>query len=286
MRIDQLLTAGRTFSFELFPARTGEQERVLEQALEDLIPLRPAFVSITYGAGGSTRDRTHDLVLRLLGDGPHTPMAHLTCIGHSREELAEILLRYRDVGLSNLLALRGDGGLDTGDLRNAAELVELARELGDFCIGVAAHPEGHPETDLARDHDHLAAKLRLADFAITQFLFETDSYPRLVDDLAARGVEKPVIPGIMPVTNLAQVPRFAALSGRQLPAALVSRLEAVAGDPDAVRRIGVAHATLLCEELLALGVPGLHFYTLNRSRATREIYTRLTLDTAAPRFTP
>ena len=277
-----LLAAGTTYSFEFFPPRDDSAEAQLARTLRELEPLRPSFVSITYGAGGSTRDRTHGLVVDILRRTTMTPMAHLTCVGHHRAELADILERYRNDGVSNVLALRGDlpagADLPAGDLRHAVELVDLAREIGGFSIGVAAHPEGHPQApDRTTDRRHLAAKLARADFAVTQFFFRCEDYIRLVDDLAALGVDKPVIPGIMPVTNVAQVERFAALSGTEVPAGLRTRLHTAAADPAEVRRIGVAAATDLCAELLAAGAPGLHFYTLNRSTATREIWAALGL---------
>jgi methylenetetrahydrofolate reductase (NADH) len=284
-RIADLLGAGRCFSFEFFPPKSEEAEAQLQQTLRELAPLRPSFVSITYGAGGTTRERTHDLVLGILESSEMTAMAHLCCAGHSVDELRGILARYRDEGVENILALRGDPpaalNLPAGDLAHAIELVLLARELGSFSIGVAAHPEGHPASpDRATDRRHLAAKLAVADFAVTQFFFRLDDYLRLVDDLAALGVDRPVVPGIMPVTNLSQVTRFAALSGAEFPADLAARLEAVAEDPAEVRRIGVEVASQLCRDLLAAGAPGLHFYTLNRSTATREIFANLGLSAA------
>jgi methylenetetrahydrofolate reductase (NADPH) len=281
-----LLAAGTTYSFEFFPPRDDAAEAQLARTLGELEPLRPSFVSITYGAGGSTRDRTQRLVVDILRRSSMTPMAHLTCVGHRRAELAGILARYRRDGVENVLALRGDppagASLPDGELRHAIELVELARELGPFSVGVAAHPEGHPQApDRATDRRHLAAKLSRADFAVTQFFFRCADYLRLVDDLAALGVDKPVIPGIMPVTNVAQIERFAALSGAEVPAGLRHRLHGAAGDPAEVRRIGVSAATELCADLLAAGAPGLHFYTLNRSTATREIWGLLGLPTAA-----
>ena len=215
-----------------------------------------------------------------------TPMAHLTCVGRRRDELVDILGRYRRAGVQNVLALRGDppagADLSDGDLGHALELVELARDLGPFSVGVAAHPEGHPQApDRATDRRHLAVKLARADFAVTQFFFRCQDYLGLVDDLAALGVDKPVIAGIMPVTNVAQIERFAALSGAQLPAPLRARLHAAAHDPAEVRRLGVAAAIELCADLLAAGAPGLHFYTLNRSTATREIWAALGLPAAA-----
>ena len=284
-RIADLLGAGRCFSFEFFPPKTEEAEAQLQQTLLDLAPLRPSFVSITYGAGGTTRERTHDLVLGILQSTAMTPMAHLCCAGHLDDELRGILARYRDEGVENILALRGDPpaelNLPPGDLAHAIELVAMAREIGSFSIGVAAHPEGHPASpDLASDRQHLAAKLAAADFAITQFFFRLDDYLRLVNDLAALGCDRPVVPGIMPVTNLSQVTRFAALSGAEFPTDLAARLEAVAENPAEVRRIGVEVASELCRDLLEAGAPGLHFYTLNRSMATREIFTNLGLSAA------
>ena len=284
--IASLLAAGTTYSFEFFPPRDDAAEAQLAATLAELEPLGPSFVSITYGAGGSTRERTHDLVVDILRRTTMTPMAHLTCVGHTRAELTDILERYGRDGVGNLLALRGDApagaATGSGDLGHALELVELAREVGPFSIGVAAHPEGHPQSpDRATDRRHLAAKLARADFAVTQFFFRAEDYLRLVEDCAALGVDKPVIPGIMPVTNVAQIERFAALSGAAVPAPLRARLQAAAGDPAEVRRIGVDAATELCAELLAAGAPGLHFYTLNRSTATREIWAALGLPMAA-----
>jgi methylenetetrahydrofolate reductase (NADPH) len=281
-RISELLAAGRSFSFEFFPPKTEEAETQLQKTLQELAPLGPSFVSITYGAGGTTRERTHDLVLGILRSTDMTPMAHLCCAGHMEGELRAILTRYRDEGVENILALRGDPpaelGLPPGDFAHAVDLARLAREVGPFSIGVAAHPEGHPASpDLESDRRHLAAKLAVADFGVTQFFFRLDDYLRLVEDLAALGCDRPVVPGIMPVTNFAQVARFAALSGAEFPADLAARLEAVSENPAEVRRIGVEVASELCRDLLEAGAPGLHFYTLNRSPATREIFANLGL---------
>ena len=284
-RISDLLREGRCFSFEFFPPKTEEAEAQLQRTLQELAPLRPSFVSITYGAGGTTRERTHDLVVDILRSTDMTPMAHLCCAGHVEGELRAILGRYRDEGVENILALRGDPPaelkLPPGDLFHAVDLVQLARDIGPFSVGVAAHPEGHPASpDLVTDRRHLAAKLAVADFAITQFFFRPADYLRLVDDLQALGVDRPVLPGIMPVTNYSQVARFAALSGAEFPADLAARLEAVAENPADVRRIGVEVASQLCRDLLDAGAPGLHFYTLNRSPATREIFANLGLSAA------
>ncbi|MBW3644534.1 MAG: methylenetetrahydrofolate reductase [NAD(P)H] [Actinobacteria bacterium] len=288
-RVHELLAGGRCFSFEFFPPKTDEAERALEKALGELEPLRPSFVSVTYGAGGSTRQRTREIVLRILSDTSMTPMAHLTCIGHRREELVEILDGYREAGVENILALAGDppAGAEadqpTGDFRYAVELVELVRERGPFSVGVAAHPECHPRScDRPTDRRHLAAKLSAADFGVTQFFFRAADYFEMMDELAALGIDKPVVPGVMPVTNVRQVQRFAELSGAAFPAELAERLQAVADTPGEVRRIGVEVATQLCQELLDGGAPGLHFYTLNRSTATREIYANLGLGGPEP----
>lgn len=282
-KVHELLATGPCFSFEFFPPRTDEAERALEKALGELEPLKPSFVSVTYGAGGSTRARTHDIVVQILRSTTMTPMAHLTCVGHRREELAEILDGYRDAGVQNILALAGDlpagspVDQDPGDFRYAMELVELVRERGPFSVGVAAHPECHPRSPgRGEDRRHLAAKLAAADFGVTQFFFRAEDYFKMVDELAALGVDTPVVPGVMPVTNASQVERFAALSGAAFPADLATRLHGAA-HAEEVRRIGVEVATSLCQELLDRGAPGLHFYTLNRSSATREIYANLGL---------
>ncbi len=282
-RIADLLAAGRTTSFEFFPPKTDEGDRRLRDALNALEPLEPSFVSVTYGAGGSTRDRTHQIVVDVLERTSMTPMAHLTGYAHSRDELRGILERYRDAGVENILALRGDPPADDpdahpGEIQYALELVELVREVGgeQFSVGVAAHPEVHPLSQhRAEDRKHLAAKLQAADFGITQFFFSVDDYVRMVDELADLGCDTPVIPGIMPVTNLRQIVRFAELSGAAFPVWLADQLQAVEDDPAEVRRIGVDVATDLCQALLDAGAPGLHYYTLNRSTATREIHERL-----------
>jgi methylenetetrahydrofolate reductase (NADPH) len=279
-RIADLLRAGRTFSFEFFPPKDDAEHAALVEALLDLQPLRPSFVSVTYRGGRSSRQRTHDLVVGMLRTTTLTPMAHLICAAHTRLELAEILVEFRKAGVENLMALGGDPPTDPdaseGELLYAIELVELARAIGGFSIGVAAHPVGHPKSpDLESDRDLLARKLELADFAVTQFFFKPEEYLRLVDDLAARNLDKPVIPGIMPVTSLAAIPRRAAM-GAAVPAEMVAVLES-AGDAESVRRAGIDLATELCQELLDRGAPGLHFYTLNRSNATRQIYSNLGL---------
>jgi methylenetetrahydrofolate reductase (NADPH) len=278
--IAEVLASGRTYSFEFFPPKDDAEHARLVETLMDLQPLRPSFVSVTYRGGRSSRQRTHDLVVGMLRTTTLTPMAHLICAAHTRLELAEILVDFRKAGVQNLMALGGDPPTDPdaaeGELIHAVELVELARAIGGFCIGVAAHPAGHPNSlDMKSDRDFLAEKMRLADFAVTQFFFKSQEYLSLVDDLAARGVDKPVIPGIMPVTSLDAIPRRAQM-GAAVPPDLVAELEA-AGDRESVRQVGIEQTTRLCQQLLDAGAPGLHFYTLNRSMATREIYANLGL---------
>jgi methylenetetrahydrofolate reductase (NADPH) len=282
-RIADLLAAGPTYSFEFFPPKSDRELMVLSRTLLELQPLRPSFVSVTYRGGAASRQRTQDLVVGMLHTSTLVPMAHLVCVAHTRLELAEILVSLRKAGVENVLALGGDPTADDDgsprELAYAVELVQLARAIGGFSIGVAAHPSGHPASpDLRADRDRLAEKLALADFAITQFFFEPDEYLGLVADLAERGVHKPVLPGIMPVTSLRSVPRMAAM-GAAVPGWMESRLNAAhaAGGPDAVRRCGVELATELCRAVLDAGAPGLHFYTLNQSRATREVYRALGL---------
>lgn len=284
-RIGDLLAAGRTFSFEFSPPKTASASLSLGHTIAELAPLGPSFASVTYGAGGSTREHTRDTVLWVRKETPVPPMAHLTCVGHTRDEISSIVSTYVEAGVDNVLALGGDPPKDPSEARpseyeHALDLVQHLRADFDLSIGVAAHPEGHPRSpDLATDRRHLAGKLRLADFAITQFFFEVDHWVRLVEDLAALGVDKPVIPGIMPVTNIGQVERMAQLSGAAFPGWLRERLESGSTAED-VRRIGVEAATELCAALLEAGVPGLHFYTLNKSTATREIYAQLGLPVA------
>ena len=280
-RIDALLQQGQTISFEFFPPKSEAERATLEKTIAALEPLEPSFVSVTYRGGRESRQRTYDLVAQMATRGIFTPMAHLICVAHTRAELVEILESYQQAGVVNLMALGGDPptheGAVTGELTYAQELVELAREVGDFSIGVAAHPGGHPRSpSLESDRTHLAAKLQLADFAVTQLLFSAGDWSSLVAELKDMGVQKPVLPGIMPVTSLGSIPRMAAM-GSAVPEQMVACLEQAHrdGGDAAVRETGIALATALCRELLDLGVPGLHFYTLNLSTATREITERL-----------
>ena len=281
-RIDHLLAAGRTFSFEFGPPRSDEAAAILEKTLVELEPLAPSFVSVTYGAGGSTRAQTAQTVRHIANDTSMTPMPHLTCVAHRRSEITDILDGYRADGLENVLALAGDpprdGEPSVGDFRHAMELIELIRDHGDWSVGVAAHPEGHPRSpDRATDRRHLASKLREADFGVTQFFFRATDYFGMVDELGGLGVSTPVIPGVIPITNVAQVERFARLAGAAVPAELADRLAAAADRPDEVRHIGVEVATSLIGELLDGGAPGIHLYTLNFARAAKEIWANLGL---------
>jgi methylenetetrahydrofolate reductase (NADPH) len=286
-RIVDLLAEGPTYSFEFFPPKNDKELTTLSRTLVQLQPLEPSFVSVTYRGGAASRQRTFDLVSGMLHTTTLTPMAHLICVAHTRLELADILVAFRKAGVENLMALGGDPPEDPsagpGELAYASELVQLARAIGGFSIGVAAHPAGHPRSDdLPSDRDYLAAKLALADFAITQFFFEASEYEGLVADLRDRGVETPVLPGILPVTSISTMGRLGAM-GAAAPEWMESRLRAAdeRGGPDAVRKEGVELATELCARLLDGGVPGLHFYTFNTSSATREIYAALGLGPSA-----
>ncbi|MBA2497531.1 MAG: methylenetetrahydrofolate reductase [Acidimicrobiia bacterium] len=279
-RIADLLAAGPTTSFEFFPPKTDAAAVQLEKAVQELAPLQPSFVSVTYGALGSTRDRTREVVTRINDDHPFPAMAHLTCVGHTRAEVVALLETYAAAGVHNVLALGGDPPADGrdpgGEFTHACELLELVQAVGGFSVGVAAHPELHPRSpDRVSDRRYLAEKLAAADFAVTQFFFDAAHYVELLDELAALGVDKPVIPGVLPVTNVAGLRRMAAMNGTDVPAALVTRLDAVADDPAAVAAIGVEVAVELCTALLAAGAPGLHLYTMNRSSSIRAVLAAL-----------
>jgi len=281
--VTELLDAGDRplVSFELFPPKDDDQGRVLWDTVRRLEALGPDFVSVTYGASGSTRDRTIDVTRAIAENTTLRTMAHLTCASQSRDRLRRVVGSYADAGIRHILTIRGDmpGGptqpwvRHPEGLANATELVELVSDLGDFCIGVAAFPDLHPERqDAELDARILVEKQRAgAGFAISQLFFTAERYFELVDRVRSLGSDLPIIPGIMPVTRLNQIQRFAELSGADLPRFVVDRLNAAGDDPTAVRRVGVELATELSRQLLEGGAPGLHFITMNRSTATLEI---------------
>ena len=273
------------FSFEFFPPKTDEGVANLLKALEDLAPLQPGFVSVTYGAGGSTRDRTLDLVTHIKQETGIAAMAHLTCVGHTRDELRAVLKRLAEAKLDNLLVLRGDPPQgqqkfipSAGGFQFASELVQFIREEDfNFCLGGACYPEGHVET-MSRDDDlrHLKEKVDAGlDFVVTQLFFDNAFFFDFVERARRAGINVPIVPGIMPITNYEQLQRFTRMCGATVPMRLALQLERVKDQPDALVQLGVAHATVQCMELLARGVPGIHFYTLNKSPATRMIVSAL-----------
>ena len=287
--ISELLAAGGRplFSFEFFPPKDEIQQRQLWQAVRELESLGPDFVSVTYGANGSTRERTIKATEAIALHTTLRSMAHLTCASQSRDQLRRVIGAYAAAGIHHVLAIRGDmpGGprvpweAHPAGLENATELVAMVRELGDFCVGVAAFPDAHPErSDFDLDARVLVAKAQAgASFAITQLFFTADDYFTLVARVRALGCDIPIIPGIMPITNVRQVTRFAELSGAALPKSVTDRINEVADDDGQVRRVGIRIGTELSEELLSRGAPGLHFYTLNKSRSATEIVGNLNL---------
>lgn len=275
-----------SYSFEFFPPKDVEGEDRLWAAIEGLKAIAPDFVSVTYGAGGSTRDRSIRIAREITQRTGISTVAHLTCVGSTRQELLTILQSYRDAGITSILALRGDptGGPSApwtateNGLNHADELVQMAAEFGGFTIGVAAFPDGHPASkgDFDKDVDVLIRKEQLgATFATTQFFFEADRYTQLVNKLRARGSKLTIIPGILPVTNVKLLHRMAELGGTPIPRNIADAFAQIENDPQAVRALGVEIATSLCKELLAAGASGLHFYTMNSSTATQEIYRKL-----------
>lgn len=286
MRISSLFGNGApVFSFEFFPPKTEQGEQSLLRTIQRLRVLNPSFVSVTYGAGGSTRQKTIELVSRIKRDFGVETMAHLTCVGHNRDELTAILDRLQMLGIENVLPLRGDPPRGqtvfvrpANGFAYAAELVQFIRGRGyPFCIGGAGYPEGHVECrDLDLDLEHLRQKVAAGlDFVITQLFFDNGDYFRFVERARRVGITVPILPGIMPITNLRQIERFTTLCGARIPDALHARLLALQDDDEAVRALGIAHATRQCRELLAGSAPGVHFYTLNQSPAAVAILAEL-----------
>lgn len=275
------------FSVEFMPPRDQADERRLWNAIRELECYDPAFVSVTYGAGGSSRDRTIRTTGRVARETTLVSMAHLTAVGHSVSELRNVIGWYAALGIRNILALRGDPPGDPNGpwvahpdgLNYADELVALVRELGDFCVGVAAFPYGHPQSpDIDADTENLLRKFRAgADFAIAQLFFEPEDFLRLRDRVAAKGCDAPLLPGVMPLTTPKILAKTVELSGAPVPSRIAARLDPLADDPAAFRAEGIDLVTEVCERLIAEGVPGLHFYTFNRAKATREVVGRLGL---------
>jgi methylenetetrahydrofolate reductase (NADPH) len=288
VRIDDILASADSpvFSFEFFPPKTPQGEETLRDSLQALRELEPAFASVTYGAGGSTRARTVEITKWIKQELGIEAMAHLSCVGSSRQDLRGILDGIREAGIDNVLALRGDPPRGETEWRPHPEGLHYSTELAaliaadyPFCIGAACFPEVHREApDLAHDLRFLRQKIDSGvSFLITNLFLDNEYYFRFVDEARAAGIEVPIIPGIMPVTNAGQIKTMTDMCGASIPDSLLSQLEARADDPDAVLQLGVSYATLQCAELLARGAPGIHFYTLNRSPATRAILSALKL---------
>ena len=272
------------FSFEFFPPKDDRGVDALFETVASLKPLGPAFVSVTYGAGGSTREKTVAITQRIKREAGIEAMAHLTCVGHSQDELGQLLDEYEAAGIENIMALRGDP--PRGDTEfvphpqgfsHANQLIAFIRQRKDFCIGGAGYPEVHPEAPSAEeDLRNLKRKIDAgADFVVTQLFFDERDYFDFVSRARSRGIVTPIVPGVMPITNTAQIKRFTQMCGATIPAPLLAKLEAVTGDADAVIEVGVEHATRQCRALLQGGAPGIHFYTLNRSLSTRKILANL-----------
>lgn len=283
--VEALKGSQPTYSFEFFPPKDDEGEQVLWRTLGELESLQPTFVSVTYGAGGTSQERTVRITEQISSRTAMRPVGHLTLVAQSRDELESVLKQYASAGVTDVLVIRGDpkGGprapweAHPGGMTHAIELVELAGSIGGFRIGVGAFPEGHPDAaSLEHDAQVLADKAAAgAEYAITQLFFRPQDYFGLVDRVRALGADLPIVPGIMPILNFGQVARMAELSGAAMPDEVLAAIEPVKDDPAAVRAVGIELATQLCRDLLAGGAPGLHFITLNRSKATREIFQSL-----------
>ena len=290
MRIDQILGLGKPgVSFEFFPPKTEAGFAQLFKTIDELHPLHPTYVSVTYGAGGSTREKTVELVERIQRELKIRSMAHLTCVGHTVDEIRRILDDLWKAGIRNVLALRGDPPAGqsqfvatAGGFANADQLVAFARDAHDFCIGVAGYPEGHPQClNRTRDLEHLKRKVdNGGNVIITQLFFDNDDFYRFRDSARAIGIKVPIIAGIMPIANVAQIKRFISMCGTKIPQPLLLKLEAVESDAEAVYAAGVDYATRQCQDLLKNNVDGLHFYTLNKSKATVQICKALNVDHA------
>ncbi|TLS77664.1 methylenetetrahydrofolate reductase [NAD(P)H] [Mariprofundus erugo] len=288
MKLSTILAAAERplISCEFFPPKTDKGEENLWQCLKELQTINPAYISVTYGAGGTTQDRTKGIVTRIKQETGLSPVAHLTCVGASKDELAALLADYRAAGIENILALRGDApeGMDrfeavAGGFSHATDLIAFLREQGDFSIACATYPEGHPESKGGVEDDIRYLKLKQdngADAAVTQYFFDNDAFFRFRDACTAAGVTLPIIPGIMPVGNFDQIVRFSSMCGATIPDWLRARMEPIREDLDAVKALGIELAAKQCRELLTAGVPGLHFYTLNKSEATIAIHNQLT----------
>lgn len=285
MKITEILKKRKfIFSCEFFPPKSEQGMVQLFQTAEEIKQLNPGYISVTYGAGGSTRDKTIQIVSRIKQELGIETMAHLTCVGHSKDELKRILDEIQSAGIENVIALRGDPPKGEGNFvphpngfKHAVELVELIRKSYDFCIAVAGYPEGHIEAkDRETDWDYLAKKIAMGgEFIITQLFFNNQDFFYFEKRMREKGVTVPILPGIMPITDFAQIVRFSQMCGAKIPQELSRRLETIQGDPEAVRQAGIEYATQQCEELIAHGVKAIHFYTLNKSKSTKAIVERL-----------
>lgn len=287
MKLSEILAASEKplVSCEFFPPKTDKGEENLWQCLQELKAINPAYISVTYGAGGSTQNRTRSIVTRIKNETGLSPVAHLTCVGASQEELAALLEQYRKAGIENILALRGDAPegaeqfeVAEGGFAHATDLIAFLRQLGDFSIGCATYPEGHPESRGGVADDIRYLKLKQdngADCAITQYFFDNAAFFNFRDQCRTAGITLPIIPGIMPISNFDQIVRFSSMCGASIPDWLHAKMAPIREDLDAVKALGIELASAQCRELLEAGVPGLHFYTLNKSESTIAIVDKI-----------